>query len=117
MDNNEYLRQAQIAGRLYGGRLGDKLAYQASQPCASKDIARSTLAPALQAATTAIAAKSTAPYIQTDAQAAWRDAAMAVVVERVTPATNLALISALIRSDPPVRFAVPIASDFDVSVS
>lgn len=115
MDNNEYLRQARAAGRIYGGKLGDKLAYQVSLPCVGTDVARAVLLAAKQAATTAIAARSTAPYVETDAAAAWRDAAFAVVLERIGPASNLARIieAAAWR----VWTAAPSAGDFDVSVA
>ncbi len=118
MDNNEYLRQARAAGRIYGGKLADKLTFQVSWACSSKDIARAALAAARQAATAAIAARSTAPYIETDAAAAWRDAASAVVTERIEPASNLAAIRpGLYPGDGTFRATAPTAGDFDVSVA
>jgi hypothetical protein len=119
MDNNEYLRQAQAAGRIYGGKLGDKLAYQVSWACASKAVAIGALGAARQAALSAVAAQSTAPYIQTDAAAAWREAALAVVWERIDPASNLAATPPppLNPQDPKYRSSIPVAADFDVSVA
>ncbi|MGO7370072.1 hypothetical protein ACCT04_14670 [Rhizobium ruizarguesonis] len=116
MDNNEYLRQVRAAGRIYGGKLADKLAFQVSRACATKVIVTATLAAARAAAATAVAARSTAPFIETDAAAAWRDAALAVIFERIDPASNLALYGT---GTYPThrREEAPAAADFDVSVA